>query len=562
MLRQVLRSRVAAWSLCLGWAAASLTPAVSRADIKLPTIFTDHMVLQQGQKNRVWGTAAAGEKVTVSIGSQQQSATAAGDGKWMVTLDPLPVSSQSATLTIKGNNTVAIQDVLVGEVWICSGQSNMQWSVNASNDPDLEKMTAKYPLIRFISVPNVGTQEPQSDFKGSWTACTPDTVGDFSAVGYFFGRQLHKTLGVPIGLIDDAWGGSACEAWIRRDVLASKPEYAPLMDRWVGIEKNATDPAVLAKYEEDLAKFKKVAEEAKAAGKPAPRAPQHPAAILSGNARPGNIYNGVLKPTIGYGIRGAIWYQGESNASRAYQYRDLFPLMIQSWRDEWQQGDFPFYYVQLADFMAEKSEPGDSAWAELREAQTMTMKKLPKTGQAVIIDIGEGKDIHPKNKLDVAKRLARWALANDYGISIAYRSPEYASMTKSGNKITLKFDHVGSGFRPFDVAECRGFAIAGEDQKWVWAQGKVTGPNTIEVWADGASDAGTIKTGGAIASDAGKNVAKVEPEKATKVDAYTNPVAVRYAWADNPVVNVYNNDGLPLTPFRTDDWKGVTADAK
>ncbi|HUQ70617.1 MAG TPA: sialate O-acetylesterase [Planctomycetaceae bacterium] len=523
----MLRPFVRSGAMLLGLSALVALPAVSWADVKLPAIFTDHMVLQQGQKNRVWGTATAGEKVTVSIGSQQQSATAGNDGKWMVSLEPLPVSSQPATLTVKGNNTVAIQDVLVGEVWICSGQSNMQWSVNQSTDADLERLTAKHPQIRFISVPQVGTQEPQSDFKGSWSVCSPDTVGDFSAVGYFFGRQLHETLGVPIGLIDDAWGGSACEAWIRRDILASKPEYAPLMERWAGIEKNAADPAVLAKYEADLAKYKKDAEEAKAAGKPAPRAPNHPAAILGGNARPGNIYNGVLKPTIGYGIRGAIWYQGESNASRAYQYRELFPLMIQSWRDEWQQGDFPFYYVQLADFMAEKTEPGDSAWAELREAQTMTMKKLPKTGQAVIIDIGEGKDIHPKNKLDVGKRLARWALANDYGVSVPYHSPEYAAMEKQGSKIVLKFDFAGSGFRPFDTAEARGFAIAGEDKKFVTAQGKVTGPNTIEVWSD----------------------------------SVTNPVAVRYAWADNPVCNVYSNDGLPLTPFRTDDWPGVTASA-
>jgi len=522
MHRQFLCCAATVCAILLGWIN------VSQADVKLPAIFTDHMVLQQGQKNRVWGQAAAGEKVTVSIGTQQHAATADAAGKWMVTLDPLPVSRDPATLTIKGNNTVTISDVLVGEVWICSGQSNMQWSVNQANDPDLERLTANYPQIRLISVPQVGTQEPQDDFNGSWSVCSGDTVGDFSAVGYFFGRQLHKTLGVPIGLIDNAWGGSACEAWVRRDLLASKPEYGPLLERWAAIEQQATDPAVLAKYEADLAAWRKAAQEARAAGKQPPRQPQAPGAQLTGNHRPANIYNGVLKPTIGYGIRGAIWYQGESNAGRAYQYRDLFPLMIQSWRDEWQQGDFPFYYVQLADYLAEKPEPGDSAWAELREAQTMTMSKLPNTGQAVIIDIGEGKDIHPKNKLDVGKRLARWALAKDYGISIAHRSPEYASMTKNGNKVTLTFDHVGSGFRPFDVQECRGFAMAGEDKKWVWAEGKVTGPNTIEVWSDAVKD----------------------------------PVAVRYGWADNPVVNVYSNDGLPLTPFRTDDWKGVTADAK
>jgi sialate O-acetylesterase len=235
-----------------------------------------------------------------------------------------------------------------------------------------------------------------------------------------------------------------------------------------------------------------------------------------------------LLPTVGYGIRGAIWYQGESNAGRAYQYRDLFPLMIQTWRDLWGQGDFSFYWVQLADFMAERSEPAESAWAELREAQTMTLKKLPHTGEAVIIDIGEGKDIHPRNKQDVVKRLARWALAKDYGVGIPSQSPTYMSMEKQGNKIVLTFDHVDGGFRPFDVNDPRGFSIAGSDRKFVKAQAKVAGHDKIEVWSDKVSE----------------------------------PVAVRYAWADNPVCNLYSAAGLPTTPFRTDDWPGVTINHK
>src|SRR5206468_9038251 len=246
--------------------------------------------------------------------------------------DLLPVVGPH-TLPITGKNKLAVDDVLVGEVWICSGQSNMQWEVKQANDGDLETKTAKFPKIRLISVPQVGTQEPQDDFKGKWEVCTPETAATFSAVGYFFGRQLHQTLDVPIGLIDDAWGGSACEAWVRRDLLEKDTKYKPLIARWQQIEKGF-----------DAAK-------STAKGNP-----------LTGNARPGNIYNGVLKPTIGYGLRGVIWYQGESNARLAYQYRDLFPLMIQSWRDEWQQGDFPFYWVQLADFLPEKSEPGDSSW--------------------------------------------------------------------------------------------------------------------------------------------------------------------------------------------------------
>jgi sialate O-acetylesterase len=500
------------------------------ADVRLPALFTDHMVLQQGQKNRVWGWAEPGEDVIVTISGQKQTAKANAKGKWLVTLDSLQVGGPH-TLAVTGKNKLAVQDVLVGEVWICSGQSNMGLDVAGAYDADLETRTAKFPNIRLISVPNVGTQEPQDDFEGKWEVCTPQTVKSFSAVGYFFGRQLHQTLDVPIGLIDDSWGGSACEAWIRRDLLTKDDKYKALMADWEQREKNFDEAKAKATYEKQLADWKVAAEKAKAAGKqpgPQPRL-NNP---LTGNARPANIYNGVLKPTIGYGIRGAVWYQGESNASRAYQYRDLFPLMIQSWRDEWQQGDFPFYYVQLADYDNNKprpSEPGDSTWAELREAQTMTMKRLPNTGEAVIIDLGEGRDIHPRNKEDVGKRLARWALARDYGLSdLPYHSPQYKSMEKQGNKIVLTFDHVGQTLYTFDVAKPVGFAIAGSDKKFVWADAELVGTDKIDKIAVSSKD-------------------------------IADPIAVRYAWADNPVCNVYSRNGLPLTPFRTDDWPGVTA---
>lgn len=501
--------------LGLAWmaAAVALSATAAHAEVKLPSIFGSHMVLQQGQKNRVWGVAGPGEAVTVTIGEQSHKAEVAADGKWQVMLAPLAVGGPY-TLTVKGSNEIKFEDVLVGEVWICSGQSNMQWSVNAANDPDLEKAAAKFPKIRLITVPNVGTQEPQWDFKGKWEACSPESVGNFSAVGYFFGRQLHQTLDVPVGLINNAWGGSACEAWIRRDLLKGEV-YEPLMTRWADEEKN---------LDKNLEAWKVAADKAKAEGKPVPQSPE---GRMKGNARPANIYNGALKPTIGYGIRGAIWYQGESNAGRAYQYRDMFPLMISSWREEWGQGDFPFYWVQLADFLPEKAEPGDSSWAELREAQTMT-QKLPNTGEAVIIDIGEGKDIHPKNKQDVGKRLARLALVDVYKQQgITARSPIYKSMEKDGGKIVLTFDNVGTGWRPFDVADPRGFAIAGADKKFVWAKAKINGQK-IEVWSDDIKE----------------------------------PAAVRYAWADNPVCNMFSAAGLPLTPFRTDDWEGVTAKAR
>ncbi len=470
--------------------AAVLSPVAS-ADVSLNNMFGDHMVLQQGIRNRVWGKAEAGEKVTVTLATQSHSTTAADDGSWEVMLDAVQEYGGPHTLTVKGNNTVSFEDVLIGEVWVCAGQSNMQWSVNAANDADLEKASASFPEIRLISVPQVGTQEPQWNFNGSWKPCSPESVGGFSAVGYFFGRQLHQTLGVPVGLINNAWGGSACEAWVNRQKLADDGRFEKLLARWEQMEKEKADDDRLMK----------------------------------GNARPGNIYNGVLTPSIGYGIRGAIWYQGESNASRAYQYRDLFPYMIKTWRDEWGLGDFPFYWVQLADFRGEKAEPAESDWAELREAQTMTMDTLPATGEAVIIDIGEGKDIHPKNKQDVAKRLARWALAETYAMAgIPCHSPRYASMEKDGNKIVLSFDHVDGGWRPFDVNEPIGFTIAGADKAFVHAKATVREDGRIEVSAEEVAD----------------------------------PVAVRYAWADNPICNMFDGAGLPLTPFRTDDYPGVT----
>jgi sialate O-acetylesterase len=272
-----------------------------------------------------------------------------------------------------------------------------------------------------------------------------------------------------------------------------------------------------------MTEWKAAVEKAKAEKKTAPRQPQN---WLTGNARPGNIFAGVVHPTLGYGIKGVIWYQGESNAGRAHEYADLFPFMIEQWRKEWGQGDFSFYWVQLADFMAEKADAVEatrSAWAELRESQTKTMA-LPNTGQAVIIDLGEGKDIHPRNKHDVAARLVRWALVKDYGLKFPYRSPEFKTVAFSGNKATVTLDCFGSTLRPFDVADARGFVICGEDKVWHWAKGKVVGTHQVEVWSD-------------------------------EVAA---PIAVRYAWADNPVCNLFSNDGLPVTPFRTDDFEMIT----
>ena len=378
-----------------------------RAEVSVPNIFSDHMVLQQGQQNKVWGRADAGEEVAVAIADQKHDVVADDHGNWEVKLDTMKAGGPHELVISCPHSKTVIADVLVGEVWICSGQSNMEWPVRATNDPDLVKAAANHPQIRMINYPNKGVQSPiWTHEKSQWMECSPETVGEFSAVGYFFGRQLQQTIDVPIGLIHNAWGGSAAEAWIDRQHLQDDPLFQGTLDTWKKRE---------ARYEELTSKSAPSEEEQAEIKKLKP--------LIDGNARPGNIYNGVLKSHLGYGMKGVVWYQGESNANRSYQYRDLFPKLISFWRSEWNQGDFPFYWVQLADFMAEKDEPTESAWAELREAQTMTMDKLPNTGEAVIIDVGEGKDIHPRNKLTVGQRLARWALANQYGVDVAYRSP-------------------------------------------------------------------------------------------------------------------------------------------
>lgn len=505
----------------LGAALASLSIVNTFADVKLPAIFGDHMVLQRDQPVRVWGWDKSAQKVLVEFAGQKAEAVADGSGKWCASLAPLPASAESRDLKVTGSSSVTLQDVVVGEVWLCSGQSNMQWNVGSAYDADLVALTCTDPQIRLITVPQVGTQEPQNDFAGKWETAAPDVVKDFSAVGYLYGRLLHEAIQVPVGLIDNSWGGSAAEAWVPRNLLEANPIYKPFLDDWVQKETNVEANTV--KWKADMEVWKKKAAEATAAKLPVPRAPNSPEAEMKGQHRPGNLYNGVLKPIIGYTIRGAIWYQGETNAGRAYAYRTLFPFMIQQWRKEWGQGDFPFYWVQLADFMDEKPEPGPSGWAELREAQTMTLS-LPRTGQAVIIDRGEAKDIHPKDKQTVANRLARLALANDYGISIVSQSPRYASHQVQGSKVIVQFTQVGGGLSTFDVRNAKGFAVAGADQVFHWAEGKVIAPDKMEV----------------------------------SCSQVPNPLAVRYAWADNPVANVLNKEGLPLTPFRTDDWPAIT----
>jgi len=519
MLRRAQRSGLGGLAALL-LAMSGAIPAA--ADVRLPAIFSDNMVLQRDLPAPVWGWADAGEKVTVSIAGQTKTVMPDAGGRWMIRLDALKVG-QPLTMTVTGKNTITYKNVLVGEVWLCSGQSNMQMSVQNSNNAQEEIAAANYPQIHLLSVPLRGTQEPQYDFKGQWVECSPATVPGFSAAAYFFGRELYKHLNVPIGLIHCSWGGSSCEAWVKRPLLEADSQYKGLLEQWEYTCAHYDPVKAKEAHAKQMENWKKVAAAAKAAGKQPPKPPRAPTDPRTGQHRPANLYNGMLLALIPYGLRGAIWYQGETNAGRAYQYRELFPLMIKNWRSDWGQGDFPFYFVQLANFMAVKDQPGDSAWAELREAQTMTLK-LPHTGQAVIIDIGEAGDIHPKNKQDVGKRLALWALAKDYGKNVVYAGPTYKSMAAHGNQVEICFDHVGGGLVAQGGAPLRGFAVAGDDKKFVWADATIVGDKVV------------------VSSS---SVAK--------------PVAVRYAWADNPLCNLYNKEGLPAGPFRTDDWPGVTA---
>ncbi len=498
--------------------------AIATAAVKLPAVIGNNMVLQHNQPVPIWGWADKGEEVTVTVAGQTLKTVAGDDGRWKVVLKKLSARSEPLEMTIRGSSgsTRTLQNVLVGEVWVCSGQSNMEMSVNACNNAAEEIAAADHPQIRLLFVPDKGTQEPQHDFRGHWVACSPRTVSWFSAAGYFFGRMLHKELKVPVGLISCSWGSSACEAWVKRSALEADPRYQHMLAQSDEKVRTYNPEAVEAAWQKRLASWKKQVAEAKAAGKKAPAPIDRPRDPRFDQFRPGNCYNGMLLPLIPYAIRGVIWYQGETNAGRAYEYRHLFPLMIRQWRADWGEGDFPFYFVQLANYLSVRKQPGDDTWAELREAQTMTLR-TPNTGMAVITDIGDAKNIHPKDKQDVGKRLALWALAKTYGKDLVYSGPLYRSMENKGDRIVLHFDHVGGGLAAKNDEPLTGFAIAGADKKFVWAEARVVG-DTVVVSSPKVPD----------------------------------PVAVRYAWAHNPVCNLYNREGLPASPFRTDSWKGLT----
>jgi sialate O-acetylesterase len=510
-------SRASRLALCLG--VLFLVSPVAQADVKLPAVIGSNMVLQADMKVPIWGWADAGEKVTVTVGDQKAGATADSGGKWQVRWAPMKAGAGPLEMTVAGKNTLKLTNILVGEVWICSGQSNMEVSVSSSMDSEKEIAEAKYPKIRLFTVTKATADTPQADCKGQWFECSPETVPDFSAVGYFFGRELNRVLGVPVGLVNTSLGATRAEPWTSREALEADADFKIIFGRQKQDLENY--PKALEAWEKTkemrLADWKAAVEKAKAENTPLPIEPHGPIAPATSANRPSALYNGMIAPLVPFAIRGATWYQGESNIGHSVEYRKLFPAMITDWRKQWGEGDFTFLFVQLANFKARKNEPADSKWALLREAQAMTLS-LPKTGMAVIIDIGDADNIHPKNKQDVGKRLALAALAITYGKDVVYSGPMYESMKVEGDKVRLKFKHIGGGL----VAKgdkLTGFAVAGEDKKFVWADARIDG-DTIVVSA--------------------KDVAK--------------PVAVRYAWADNPECNFYNKADLPAVPFRTDDW--------
>jgi sialate O-acetylesterase len=401
----------------------------------------------------------------------------------------------------------------------------MQWPVSRSKNAEAEIAAANFPGIRLFSVERTVSGEPLDGCKGAWLVCTPETVKEFSAVGYYFGRRVHEVLGVPVGLINSSWGGTPAEAWTSRPSLESKAQLQPILARWDDLVANYA--TARADYDKSLAEWEKAAAAAKANGQSEPKRPTEPLGPDHPH-RASGLYNGMIHPLIPYGVGGAIWYQGESNAGRAYQYRTLFPTMIEDWRKNWGRGDFPFLFVQLANFMQWKPDPSEgSAWAELREAQTKTLA-LPNTGMAVIIDLGEADDIHPTNKQDVGSRLAQSAWKVAFGMDNAVdQGPMYHSMRVDGATIRVKLTDTDGGLIALGGGPVQGFAIAGPDRKFYWADARIEGDEVI-VSSPGVS----------------------------------SPVAVRYAWADNPRCNLYNGAGLPACPFRTDDWPGVTVDAK
>lgn len=635
-----------------------------QSKILLPSVFSDNMVLQQKTNAAIWGKATAGKavKITVSWNKINYGAIADASGNWKIKV-ATPGYGGPYSITISDGELLVLNNVLIGDVWICSGQSNMEmplagWGKILNHEKEIAD--AKFPNIRLLQAEHITSSFPLNDAKvtnGGWQECNPKYIAEFSSTAYFFAREVYEKTKIPIGLIHTSWGGTIAEAWTSAESLKKMTDFSAAVDK---IQKLAKNPSTVS-YEEKLQNWIKMTTEkdsgyqagetkwalaetinwksmtlptlwedaalknfdgivwftkkinisenwktngaklnlstiddnditfvngvkvGETVGYNVARTYTIPANLLkigentitvrvfdsgggggiygdakdltltnntaekislagdwkykvgvdfknieakpyeeNGPNRPTVLYNAMIHPYLQFSIKGAIWYQGESNADRAYQYRELFPTMIKDWRQKWGQGDFPFYFVQLANFMQIDRSPVESAWAELREAQQKTLT-LPNTGMATIIDIGDAKDIHPKNKQEVGRRLAIIALAKTYGQKINYSGPIYQSNKVEGKQIRLTFGNTENGLKAVDGAALTGFAIAGSDKKFYWAKASIQGNQII-----------------------------------VNSDQVANPVAVRYAWGNNPVCNLVSNDGLPASPFRTDTWQGLT----
>jgi sialate O-acetylesterase len=489
--------------------------SILRAEVRPNPLFTDNAVLQQGMSIPVWGTASTGEKVTVEFAGQKVSTTAT-NGSWSVRLQPVKADTNPAGMIISGvTNTVTVTNLLVGEVWICSGQSNMERQLGPRRGQkpivnwEAEVNSANYPLIRHFLVKNNVSTSPVSMLSGEWRVCSPKTVANFTAVGYFFGRDLQTNIKIPIGLIHSSWGGTPAEAWTSAEALAGNPILIPMLNRYSNAVANY--PSMLAKFQSEEPKLKADYSNACALavsqGKPSPRPPVPPSDPSKYQNNPTSLFNGMIYPLLPYAIRGVIWYQGESNGTRGKEYQTLFPTMIADWRTRWGEGDFPFIYVQVAPF--NKMPP------EIREAQFLTLKKSTNTAMVVITDHGDANDIHPAEKQPVGERLALAARVLAYGQEIEYSGPLFKNAEFRGTNAFISFSHSGKGLIS-KGGNLRGFEISGDDSKFVPANAVISGTNII-VSAPGV----------------------------------TTPTSVRFGWGNVPDVNLFNEEGLPASPFRS-----------
>ncbi|WP_372796536.1 sialate O-acetylesterase [Pontiella sp.] len=529
--------------------ALCFTGVSSWAELQLPRVFADHMVLQRGQDVPLWGTADPGAEIVAEFAGQKRTAVADKAGKWRVDFQSLEASAESRVLTVSaGDERIRISDVLVGEVWLCGGQSNMDFSLNMlkgkARDPQYEPVaeylrkeiqSADDPLFRQFKVGRqVSAYEALSEAAGVWKLAVPGQVQEFSGTGYFFGRELRRELGVPVALLSCNWGGTLVEPWIPAAGFQASDAMKSYYDEQLSELKNKAaawdEAAVRAKYEKQLAEWKVKADAAEANGKKAPRKPRMAEHPERSNRIPATLYNGMLHSLVPYGIKGVIWYQGESNRAHYPEaYAERFSVLIDSWRERFEQDDLYFYWCQLAKYTDPVEQPvGDEdGWVTVIDAQRRVTAK-PNTGMAVLNDIGEAKDIHPKNKVDVGRRLSLWALDQAYGRELVCSGPLYRDSEIRGNKVVVRFDYAGSGLMAgrkhlldpaVEVDEpLKRFQICGADGVWQWATAEISGPDEVTVWhAD-----------------------------------IPQPVEVRYAWAANAEgANLYNREGLPASVFKT-----------